>query len=86
MWPLIIANENPNFFSQFGHIEANSTNVLATISKLEIQCLHTNLVCKKNQSFANTLKFAKMVTLMEYLNKPLVIVNFERIPLVPCQN
>jgi hypothetical protein len=86
MWPLIVANENPNFGPQFGHIKANSTNVLATISKPEIQCLHTNLVCKKNQSFANTLKFAQMVALREYLNKPLIIVNFEGIPLVPCQN
>jgi len=48
MWPLIVANENPNFGPQFGHIEANPTNVLAIISKPEIQCLHTNLVYKKN--------------------------------------
>jgi len=35
MWPLIVANENPNCGPQFGHIEANSTNVLAKISKPE---------------------------------------------------
>jgi hypothetical protein len=42
------------------------------------------LVHKKNWSFANTLKFAQMVALKEDPKKPLVIVNFEGITLVPC--
>jgi len=86
MWPLTVVGENPNFGQQFGDIETNSTNVPATISKPEIQCLHIDLVHKKNRSFVNTLKFAQMVALKEDPKKPLVIVNFEGIPLVPCQN
>jgi hypothetical protein len=78
--------KTPILVHNFGHIEANSTNVPTTISKPEIQWLHINLVCKKNQYFANILKFAQMVALREDLKQPLIIVNFEGIPLVPCQN